>query len=780
MFKILCIGDSLTAGDDGNPSSFRTYRGSLQNLLASGGYSFDFIGSSNLVPAIGGDGDCEGYGGMSMDTLLGGVAPLSTRLPTILGSGVNPDIIVLYIGWNDVYNVPANIAARYVTVLAQAVALKPTTPFVVCTLAPQRGETQIQTGGNAAYAALNTQIRASAAAGPTVYLADLAAGPVGGSSAAWIEDLMNDIKLPPDRQIMAAGGVIPNYFGGIECSSFAGMQAANNLWSANPPQPGRAGGGGNLGPASLGPGHPLFINNVSALAAWFWTFAMEGHASNNAGVEVRNYCAMVKRKSTGQWQQLYSGGRGGPYLATNLGSGSDIPVIQRADGITTFMKPRGSSGMEIWTGDTVPSRGVQEFYGKTDREAIADAECFLMACQARLALQDPNGVNDIAQSRFQVKLGYDPYRSPGFDGNHYDWLGFPRGAQDGGSGRWKLLTSTDWVTVSVHTADCHWAYIGTPPPWGSWDVQWPYAKAPLYAITEAQFRAAPPPVPTYWEGSSSAGYASGDYWDVIHMLQAGADKVARVIYDAMKANGLLDGTVVPPDVPSTVPRPTRGVWFDRLTSTRGSWADTTGALLVNPTIVTTALAAGRVDVAYTQQVTATGSDPITWSATNLPNGLTINSLNGFISGTPTLAGSYAVVITATNGSDVPGVRTITVVVAANTAASVPPSIVTPQALPPGALNAPYNFQLVGAGTGPLVWSQLDGEVALGMTLSPSGVLSCPALLSEETYTFTVELEGAAEPAAIREFTLVVNDNADTGQWKTLSRTPAVWVRIPRN
>jgi hypothetical protein len=57
--------------------------------------------------------------------------------------------------------------------------------------------------------------------------------------------------------------------------------------------------------------------------------------------------------------------------------------------------------------------------------------------------------------------------------------------------------------------------------------------------------------------------------------------------------------------------------------------------------------AGTVGVAFSNLVTATGTDPITFSGTSLPGGLGI-ATNGLISGTPTTAGTSVATLTASN------------------------------------------------------------------------------------------------------------------------------------
>ena len=71
-----------------------------------------------------------------------------------------------------------------------------------------------------------------------------------------------------------------------------------------------------------------------------------------------------------------------------------------------------------------------------------------------------------------------------------------------------------------------------------------------------------------------------------------------------------------------------------------------------PKITTERLNDGTVNTKYNQTLVASGDATITWSSSDLPNLLTLNS-DGTISGTPTAAGTYSFTVTATNdyGSD---------------------------------------------------------------------------------------------------------------------------------
>jgi hypothetical protein len=70
-------------------------------------------------------------------------------------------------------------------------------------------------------------------------------------------------------------------------------------------------------------------------------------------------------------------------------------------------------------------------------------------------------------------------------------------------------------------------------------------------------------------------------------------------------------------------------------------------VIVNPTITTSSLTSLTVGAAVSQQLTATGTNPIVWSAhSGLPVGLTLDS-SGLISGSPTVSGNYTATVRAT-------------------------------------------------------------------------------------------------------------------------------------
>ena len=74
-----------------------------------------------------------------------------------------------------------------------------------------------------------------------------------------------------------------------------------------------------------------------------------------------------------------------------------------------------------------------------------------------------------------------------------------------------------------------------------------------------------------------------------------------------------------------------------------------GSGTVTPKITTDSLPDGTVNQLYTATLQATGND-ITWSASDLPDGLTLNESTGTISGTPTKEGTFNFTVTATNSA----------------------------------------------------------------------------------------------------------------------------------
>jgi hypothetical protein len=176
---------------------------------------------------------------------------------------------------------------------------------------------------------------------------------------------------------------------------------------------------------------------------------------------------------------------------------------------------------------------------------------------------------------------------------------------------------------------------------------------------------------------------------------------------------------------------------------------------------------GTVDVAYSQSVVASESpsvSTITYAVTSgaLPNGLTLNTSSGLISGTPQAnsGGSYIVTVTASDSANTPvtGSTTFTLVIAgalfmtSNHAGPFTTTFGTPVGTPPtitatgGAY--PYTFTLT-ANAGP---------APTGMTVSNSGVFATTALTPAGVYAVIVTATDSNGLTGTFSFTVTVNLN----------------------
>ena len=169
-----------------------------------------------------------------------------------------------------------------------------------------------------------------------------------------------------------------------------------------------------------------------------------------------------------------------------------------------------------------------------------------------------------------------------------------------------------------------------------------------------------------------------------------------------------------------------------------------------PTITTTSLPSGAPGNAYTTTLTtAGGTSPITFTASGLPPGLSINDLTGVISGTPLTEGNYPVILTATDANNQVSQKTLYVTISAT------PTIVT-TSLPDAPSNGdPDIFALQGGGgTAPDTWTQTG--LPSGLTLNPiTGLISGIVTAGPGAYPVTITLTDANGLKTTATFTLVV-------------------------
>ena len=143
-------------------------------------------------------------------------------------------------------------------------------------------------------------------------------------------------------------------------------------------------------------------------------------------------------------------------------------------------------------------------------------------------------------------------------------------------------------------------------------------------------------------------------------------------------------------------------------------------------LTTTSLPAGTAGSAYSSLVAASGgTTPYTYSAASLPNGLSINSVTGAITGTPAQSsvGTASVTIKVTDSTQ-PSAQSA----ASNLSLKISPAAlaVTTTSLPRGAATSPYPSTTLQAsgGVSPYTWALASGSsLPAGLNLSTGGVLS---------------------------------------------------------
>ena len=193
----------------------------------------------------------------------------------------------------------------------------------------------------------------------------------------------------------------------------------------------------------------------------------------------------------------------------------------------------------------------------------------------------------------------------------------------------------------------------------------------------------------------------------------------------------------------------------RGTDSIGAAGTTNYTVTIAPVITVNpgSLANGLQAIAYSQSLSASGGTaPYSFVVSTgvLPTGLSL-SPGGVLSGTPTVAGSYAFTVVATDAGGFTGSRAYTVSVAA-----APTLSIAPASLPDGLQNLTYASQSITAsgGTGPYTYSVTNGALPAGLTLTSGGVLSGTPTTAG-SFNFTVTATDANAYTVNRVYTLVV-------------------------
>ena len=532
--RVMVIGDSISNGSQpGDPYPYFSWRGRFQELMTAGGRAHDMIGPNASGVGGGVDPQCAAWGGAAIDAATDPGNNIDSRLtaagglaPTIFTAGVDPTLVILFVGWNEMW-VDANAATaptRFNALLTKIRGLAPNAKFVVCTLhKPLDGSS---TTRRTTY---NNTVRAAATANPDViacadldtlalastdfanngtdyvHLSQAGADKVAqriydtvvalrGSVSSWLQLLNTSMTVRAvtqrfsgtgdpgrDGRIISADGVWPVQFPDSYANavSFAGIQAAmaGRPVSFN-------------GSAPVYGDNELFQREVNAGVVWMWFAARQGHTATQSRIRVSKCFFGVLRESTRQWELLFHNarGRGDVWLGDSGVRDTNAMMDLTTDPTATYIRPYGNAHPELWPEPCVPNTtGVEAFLGKTDRTRIADMRSWVLGFRVNVE------GSDRANARFVGVGGVDMVRS-NYNGERYWPSGYWKGAADAGGGEWQDLR-TDGQDQWIVAVGCFelGRFKGIRAPWGNWGGTWPYAASPDLGPSWAEILANPPP-----------------------------------------------------------------------------------------------------------------------------------------------------------------------------------------------------------------------------------------------------------------------------------------------
>lgn len=170
-------------------------------------------------------------------------------------------------------------------------------------------------------------------------------------------------------------------------------------------------------------------------------------------------------------------------------------------------------------------------------------------------------------------------------------------------------------------------------------------------------------------------------------------------------------------------------------------------LTINPAT----LANGTIGTAYSQSVTASNGTPAYSYAViagGLPTGLSLNTSNGAITGTPTTPGSYSFTIQATDATPVTGSRNYTVLVGSNVLT------IAPASLRSGTQGVAYTQTLTTTGgNGSYTYAVTAGALPAGLSLNTSSGVISGTPTGTGTASFTIGVTDTAANIGSRVYSM---------------------------
>ncbi|SHN20941.1 putative Ig domain-containing protein [Cryptosporangium aurantiacum] len=191
-----------------------------------------------------------------------------------------------------------------------------------------------------------------------------------------------------------------------------------------------------------------------------------------------------------------------------------------------------------------------------------------------------------------------------------------------------------------------------------------------------------------------------------------------------------------------------------------------------PQVVNPGRQNGELTVPVRLEATAIGgASPLTWSASGLPAGLTMSS-DGIVTGTPTTAATYSVVLSATDGFGLIGSAAFDWVIAAL------PALTNPGTRSSVAGTALTFTPTLTGGTSPMTWVAANLPAGLSIDATTGVITGTPTTVGTKTVTLTVTDTFAK--TASTTFSWVVTPAlsvATPATQATLTNKPATAVQI---
>jgi len=145
------------------------------------------------------------------------------------------------------------------------------------------------------------------------------------------------------------------------------------------------------------------------------------------------------------------------------------------------------------------------------------------------------------------------------------------------------------------------------------------------------------------------------------------------------------------------------------------------------------VASGVVGSAYSQHINSSGSGALSYAVVSgtLPNGLTLGSDTGDLTGTPTAGGESVFVVRVSNtyGSDTK---------VFNMTVHTPPTVTT-SAISAGTVRKAYSAKIAASGEGALSYTMSAGSLPAGLKLNTTtgAITGTPSASGKSTFTITV-------------------------------------------